>query len=141
MERIGELLEMDEWAVMGLAVATGLMGLVECQRIVSRHVPGALDGSRETITAYAYGLTEEIHEVVREIGWKPWKTPSIPDKARVIEEYADVLAFLGILTVNLAEACAVSPEEFVAQACAQYARTSQRNVARFEHGQEGANVV
>jgi NTP pyrophosphatase (non-canonical NTP hydrolase) len=114
----------------------GLAALADCQGIVSGRVPGALDGSREAVTTYAYGLIEEIHETVREIGWKPWKDPTPPNTGRVVEEFADVLAFLGILTINLAGACNLTPLELIWKVAEQYEKTSAVNAQRFEVGRE-----
>ncbi len=122
------------------AAALGLKVLIDCQAVVSAPIPGALNGSRETLVAYAYSLIEEVQETLREVGVKPWKKAAEPDVARVVEETADILAFLGILLINLAKACELDPEDFAWMVATQYQKTSQNNFRRFEHGLEKERV-
>lgn len=120
----------------GMEVRIGLQALARVQSHVSSTVPGALDGSRQTITNYAYALSEEVHETVREIGWKPWKEEKAANTERVVEEMADILAFLGVLTVNLAKRCNLDPDEFAGMIAKQYEKTSNKNAQRFTNGRE-----
>lgn len=52
--------------------------------------------------------TDELHELLHEVHWKPWKNPEgIKDRGRYVEELTDVLHFvLGLYLV-----AEVTPEE------------------------------
>jgi dimeric dUTPase (all-alpha-NTP-PPase superfamily) len=117
-------------------VGVGLESMVHAQQIVSANVPNAMDGSRQSVVDYAYALCEEVHEAVREVGWKPWKEPKQIDTTRVVEEMADVVAFMGVLMINLAKACGVPPGRFAGMVGDQYSMTSHRNIQRFVNGRE-----
>jgi NTP pyrophosphatase (non-canonical NTP hydrolase) len=114
----------------------GLQALVRIQRNVSSNVPDALDGSRRSITDYSFALCEEVHEVARELGWKAWKENRVPDTDRVIEEFADVMAFVGVLLINAAERCDIPAPIFAELIADQYGKTSANNIRRFENGKE-----
>ena len=117
-------------------VYSGISMLAYVQSYVSQNVPGALDGSRETVVSYMFALDEELHEIARELQWRPWRDPKIPNPDRVIEETADSMAFIGILMVNLAKACGLSLDEFCRRVSVQYEKVSLKNAERFIDGPE-----
>lgn len=74
--------------------------MLEMQRDVERawgRLPDPAD--REAISRYVREVilcaTDELHEVLAEVHWKPWKTPSgIKDMPAYREELADVMHFI-----------------------------------------------
>jgi dimeric dUTPase (all-alpha-NTP-PPase superfamily) len=86
-----------------------LKELIETQKEVSTDVPGMLTNP----TLIAHALTGEVHELIDEIGqWKPWKKPKPElNKDRVLDEAADILAFLGNLLAYTLEQVDATPEE------------------------------
>ncbi len=55
----------------------------------------------ETVAMYAFSLVKEVGELAQELGYKAWQpSPPVFDderKVRVADEFADVLAFVGVL--------------------------------------------
>jgi hypothetical protein len=86
----------------------------------------------------AWALEEELHELLRAVGWKPWKETPAPDPNEVMYENGDVLAFTGnILRYILAlPEASIRPHE-LADA---YVRVTQRNVARYRGQVPGYDV-
>jgi hypothetical protein len=86
----------------------------------------------------AWALEDELHELLRAVGWKPWKGTPAPDPTEVMYENGDVLAFTGnILRYILAlPGGSIQPHE-LADA---YARVTQRNVARYRGQVPGYDV-
>jgi len=79
---------------------------------VSKHI-------RDTILC----TTDELHEVLAEVHWKPWKnTSGIKDVAKYREEMADVLHFV----LSLYLAAGVSGQDIVTDYMAKH----QENLAR-----------
>ena len=58
--------------------------------------------SKETIRTYGLALSIEVSEFVNEMNWKSWKDKE-PDLARVADEFADILHFLGTWVCILEE--------------------------------------
>jgi hypothetical protein len=94
--------------------------------------------TKEQWVMEAWALTEELHELLREVGWKPWKVTPPPDPTKVMYENADVLAFVGnILRYIVAlPGASIRPHE-LADA---FARVIQRNVARYRGQVQGYDV-
>lgn len=112
-------------------IALGLTALATVQSDVSAMVDGALpiDGSVPPINVltYGYALIKEITELADELGWKPWKPRKPIDQSRVADEFADVLAFLGLITLYVMRLANLEPSDLAAA----YLRKSDVNVARF----------
>jgi hypothetical protein len=136
-------------------LARGLEALIWFQEwstdVYSKHMvpnPGAEGGdhkvsaqrpaTKEQWVMEAWALTEELHELLREVGWKPWKVTLPPDPTKVMYENADVLAFVGnILRYIVAlPGASIQPHE-LAEA---FARVIQRNVARYRGQVPGYDV-
>jgi len=115
-------------------VAIGLKSLSNVQIGVSDLV-GAIpsDGELPTgdqLRTYFLALMVETTELMNELNWKPWKkTQKEIDKPKVCDEFADILAFLGIITVYL-ESFGITSEELAAA----YTKKSKVNVERFFSG-------
>ena len=115
-------------------LANGLDVLVEMQKQVSSPVPGAIPtGSdwptKDAVRTYTLAMIVEIAEWVQTLDYKPWKN-SAPDAYPVLsdtvaDEFADILAFLGILTHYMGQ-WGIDTEAIAAA----YMRKSAENVRR-----------
>lgn len=86
---------------------------------------------RDSVRQYAFALCGEVHELADELGWKDWKVPKVPDVPRVLDEHADVLAFLGVMVQLVRErAAGVSHLDLAAQ----FREKSQVNIDRINLG-------
>ena len=89
----------------------GFRALQVIQRVVSGAVPGAIPGpedrnSKDAVRTYTLAMMVEIAEWVQTVDWKPWKDHNTDSFLRehssiVAEEFADILAFLGILMIYM----------------------------------------
>ena len=89
----------------------GFRALQVIQRVVSGAVPGAIPGpedrnTKDAVRTYTLAMMVEIAEWVQTVGWKPWKDNDSDSHLRehssvVAEEFADILAFLGILMIYM----------------------------------------
>ena len=85
----------------------GLESLMRVQKEVSGGVPGAIPApglypSKDAVRTYSLALITEIAEWLQDLDTRPWKndlTEAAPvvDNDTLAEEFADMLAFLGIL--------------------------------------------
>lgn len=109
-------------------LALGLQVLVDTQRQVSSLVDGATDLplTKEQVSTVAFALVQEIGELANEIGWKPWKQVS-RDEYAIVDEFADVLAFLGLLIYYITDGLGITPQQLVTA----YVNKSLENVSRF----------
>jgi NTP pyrophosphatase (non-canonical NTP hydrolase) len=112
-------------------IADGLLALAEVQEFVSGHVPSANPvtgnvGSEQVLT-YGFALLKEVTELMDELQWKSWKPRKAVDTARAADEFADILAFLGLYVHYMRRLAGLAPEDLAAA----YARKSQVNVDRF----------
>jgi len=119
-------------------LSTALTTLAVVQEIVSKPVLGCIppDGelpSKDAIRTYALALQIELSEFVQTLDWKPWKDKPEINKDRVIDEFADMLAFLGVIIYYL-KRMDITPR----QLADGYSRKSIVNIERFlgEHGVE-----
>jgi NTP pyrophosphatase (non-canonical NTP hydrolase) len=77
----------------------GLRDLAIIQEHVSGLVPDAVTSDKPTkdqIRTYFLALIKEEMELMDELGWKPWKDTPV-DSGKIVDEFADVLAFLGLI--------------------------------------------
>lgn len=123
-----------------ILLACGLGQLAALQLIVSGMVPGAItdEVTNEQVTTTCFALSGEIFELAQELGWKNWKkNPKLTPRqvADIAEEFADVMAFLGML-LNLIERRTGLSWDDLAGA---YFAKSEKNIQRFlgESGEEG----
>lgn len=121
-----------------LRLAQGLKSLEDTQKLVSGMVSSALppEGevpSRDQIRTYFLATVVELVELMNELNWKPWKQSEKDiDVVKVADEFADILAFLGVI-LNYLHSCGVNTDTLAAQ----YARKSKVNIDRFNHRVEG----
>lgn len=126
-----------------LGIGNGLERLKEVQRVVAGMVPDFIgDGvTNEQITRTCFALSGEIFELAQELGWKTWKdNEEMTDEQRekIAEEFADVLAFLGILTHYVCERTELTTHQ-LQQA---YFKKVEKNILRFSgtSGETGYNA-
>lgn len=110
------------------AIARGLQALADVQRVVSSGVKDCIVENPEhaQVLAYGHALIHEVTEWMDEMGWKPWKGKQPIKVERVTDEWADVLAFLGILLYYM-EQRGVSMED-LAEAYAEKTLTNIRRI-------------
>jgi hypothetical protein len=125
------------------ALTEGLETLRHIQGDVSLPVPGCIPAAgslptKEAVCEYTLAMIVEITELLQTTDWKPWKTKTVIDHDKVIDEFADVLAFQGILIYYL-NAMGISPE----QLAEGYRRKSIINIQRFmgQHSREYQQVL
>lgn len=79
------------------------------------------------VATFSFAMVDEVTELAKELGWKPWKSAQVHDRERILDEYADVVAFFGTLT-NLVMRATGATAEDLAEA---YARKTEVNRSRF----------
>lgn len=103
-----------------------LESLGDCQRPFLERL-GHLEPTKDTLTRYALALTIEASEFANELPWKTWKPGMEFDRDRLVDEYADILAFLGTWVALMKE---MGIDE--ATLAAAYVAKLERNHARFD---------
>lgn len=115
-------------------IKNGLDALVKIQKRVSG-LAGAIpkpdeDVSNSLVTSTCFALQGEIFELAQELGWKYWANPKEMDHesvTKVADEFADVLAFLGLLVYLLERRTGLSSEDLLVA----YLKKTDKNVERF----------
>lgn len=126
---------MNENLTAARDLANGLDVLVAMQKQVSIPVPGAIVTgaawpSKDAVRTYSLAMIVEIAEWLQTLDWKPWKNAGVEahpwQQADIIaDEFADILAFLGILT-HYMDQWNITTEDIAAA----YIRKSAENVRR-----------
>jgi|GEM_PF-3794302 len=114
--------------VKGLSNALAL--IARNQKIISAGDPGCIPDeghppSKDAVRSYTLALMVELAEFIQELDWKPWKDKQI-NAERVADEFADILAFMGILIVYL-DRMGIPP----GMLARQYREKSKVNIDRF----------
>jgi hypothetical protein len=110
-------------------VAGGLLQLIAVQRVISAPVIRSTDHqvNRSYFRDYVLALYVEIGEFLNATSWKPWKFEVEVDQMQIQDEYADILAFLGIGLILLNRLYPnINPDTLAAA----YIRKSRINVER-----------
>ena len=112
-------------------LADALQKLAAIQHDVSMPVAGCIpeDGEMPTkdgIRTYVLAMTVELMEFVQTLDWKPWKNKTNVDRDRVIDEFADILAFQGII-IHYLELMGINPVDLAEG----YRKKSIVNIERF----------
>ena len=81
---------------------------------------------KDTLRTYVLALMVELGELIQTMDWKPWRTKKRMDDAVIADEFADILAFVGVL-LTIMSANGIKPEA-IAHA---YGKKERVNVARF----------
>lgn len=116
----------------------------EWQQGVSQIVSGTKtpEVDNDFVTRTCFSLIGEVFELAQEVGWKNWKEnpPMTPEqKETIAEEFADVMAFFGLLLYTVTARTGLTFEDLVEA----YELKSYKNIARFrgETGEAGYNGV
>lgn len=115
----------------------GLGMLWEMQTAVSAPLLRGAVTKSEVIAhlrTYTLALFIEVGEFVNELAWKPWKPNKPVDLARVLDEFADILAFIGVIMVLLIRLYPSISTQTIADA---YITKTQANIARFVGNVDG----
>jgi dimeric dUTPase (all-alpha-NTP-PPase superfamily) len=93
--------------------------------------PGELDDESkiEYIKSMTLAATDELHEALAEVGWKPWATSRHVNRDAYLGELIDVLHFW----VNLCLAVGANAEEIAFR----YNEKANRNAKRQAEGYDG----
>jgi hypothetical protein len=93
--------------------------------------PGQLEGDDRAnyVMWNVLAATDELHEALANVGWKPWATDRSIDREMLARELVDVLHFVG----NLLLVSGVDPEEL----WSMYANKVRVNAERQRSGYTG----
>ncbi len=121
--------ELGQELVEGLSNALALMALN--QKTISAGDPECIPAeghlpSKDAVRSYTLALMVETAEFIQELDWKPWKDKAKVDTGRVADEFADILAFMGILILYL-DRMGIPP----GMLARQYRDKSKVNIDRF----------
>ena len=129
---------------MTTMVGYGIDQLMIIQDEVSGMVPGTItpEVTNDQVTRACFALSGEVFELAQELGWKDWKDNPAWTKEYtevVAEEFADVLAFLGLVTSLVCRRTGLTPYD-LAEA---YRVKTAKNIKRFEgtSGEKGYSGV
>lgn len=131
MEGLRAELQNDNDAALnvGDAVTCAMHALEFVQSTVSAAVPGCITEGQPTkdqLRTYTLAMIVELGEFIQTLDWKPWKDKQDFDKSDVTYEFADILAFMGVLVVYLRK-MGITPED-IGDA---YVAKSITNIERF----------
>ena len=134
---IGELMEdLDVQAIR--EIDAGLSVWVGLQERVSELAGITGIPTNQQITEMGFAINGEVFELLQGLGWKSWKDNPEMDQEQVLkiaEEFADVMAFFGALTVLVQRRTGLTINDLAAA----YILKSRKNVKRFlgESGEAG----
>lgn len=94
---------------------------------------GHVNAEPENVRWVFLALVDEAMELAKELGWKPWKPGQVHDRAKLLDEWADLFAFFGSATAVVMSAANVGPEELAAA----YRAKTERTHARFSGHEDG----
>jgi len=119
----------DVYLPAGLAI--GLTTLMQVQEVVSSPVKDAIPvngerPSKDAIRTYVLSMVVELAELVQCLDWKPWKNKKELDLENIASEFADILAFQGII-IKYLDTYGIGP----VQLADAYAKKSVVNIDRF----------
>ncbi len=120
-------------AIQGLIM--GLQTLLETQRDVTPKLDPQIFERPigETTRTYLLAAIHELHGLLDELDWKVWTPPQELDKDRIADEFADVLAFLGIIEWILYHRVGLTPTDL---AKAYKAKTKENASRAITYGKQ-----
>ena len=109
---------------------TSLMLVHHVTNQIVKHGDSTLDEcllSDDVLRTYVLALMVEVGEFVQTLQWKPWrKTHVVEDRSATLSEFADILAFIGVL-LTILNARGFSVDEIVKE----YTAKEHINFKRF----------
>jgi len=127
---------MSEYYIEGASgqqgLKLGLKVLLTTQNIVTPKLdPQVLERPIEDTTrSYVLALVHEVHELLDELNWKMWKPNKPINRERVLDEFADILAFLGVMEMILYHRLGITPDE-LAHAYRNKTKENQRRAVEY----------
>jgi hypothetical protein len=88
-----------------------LCDLIRWQRDISATRSGPIIADLYTIPVYFAALMTEAGECLNELNWKPWKANHPVDTARVLDEFADIQAFVYLIGDLINQVTGTTPED------------------------------
>jgi NTP pyrophosphatase (non-canonical NTP hydrolase) len=111
------------------------------ERDVNFNRPQDINGSKEALNVAFTSLMVELGELAQELDIKPWKIRNTPpDPAKVAEEFADVIAFFGVLMINVIEQVGIDPSGFAWSFIEKTETNIQRAKGRVEGYKPGNGI-
>lgn len=81
---------------------------------------------KDTVRTYVLALYVELGEFIQTLNWKPWRSKPQEPKERILDEFADIIAFVGVL-ITILNALGYSPEDLTDA----YRKKEYTNISRF----------
>jgi dimeric dUTPase (all-alpha-NTP-PPase superfamily) len=81
---------------------------------------------KDTVRTYVLALQVEVVEFLQTLDWKPWKNGKQESDERVLDEFADIIAFIGVL-ITILKAMGFDESDITSA----YINKEQTNVVRF----------
>lgn len=130
-------------------IAGGLAALHHMHTVTSgRSYPSSMQPTPENVRTYGLALLDEVHEFLKELQWKPWKTSEVVehlineshidcDQCRVLrdtiaEEFADILVFLGLF-IGYLEKMGMNAEVLAQAFLRKTAKNKERLAGKGDH--------
>jgi NTP pyrophosphatase (non-canonical NTP hydrolase) len=107
----------------GYGTPTTFAELVEWQTKISTIRSGPIMATKANMATYFAALMVEAGECLNLLNWKPWKRHHAVDTDRILDEFADMQAFLYLIADLICQATGVQPEDLLAA----YIQKSQIN--------------
>mgnify|MGYP006053891801 CR=1 FL=1 len=86
----------------------------------------------------AFALTDEIHEAMAEVGWKPWATSRHVNRGAFMKEMVDAWHFF--MNMLLAANPGRSPEDIMTEFFERYSEKNAVNAQRQVEGYDGVST-
>ena len=101
--------------------------------------PRALEGEARTgfLLWNSFAATDEIHEAMQEVGWKPWASSRHVNEDLMLGELVDALHFVGNMVLAAAGQSKESPEQLASKLWRMYQAKVQVNLQRQVDGYDG----
>lgn len=101
--------------------------------------PRALEGKDRTdfLMWNAFAATDEIHEAMQEVGWKPWASSRHVNDEQMLGELVDALHFIGNMILAAASTSKKSPEQLGSILWQMYQAKVRTNMQRQVGGYDG----
>jgi len=101
--------------------------------------PRLLEGEARTtfLQWNAFALTDELHEAMQEVGWKPWATSNHVNESAFLDERVDAFHFF--MNMLLAGTVYTDVDSLSAAFFARYEAKHAKNIQRQQEGYDGVS--
>ena len=98
-------------------VADGLRALIRMQELVEQvGSPSTLQFTGDNLRTCMLAIEEELHELGREMNWRPWHKERVIDVDNMLKECGDWLAFTSLMLYYVT-LMGVTPDEIAQAYC------------------------